>query len=291
MLDLSRERVGGAEVILRFIAKKRCHITKRREADPEHRRILRRENDLIQELRIEAIFQANLCGVRSAGKWISRVAFGPRPVGRRHHGINGDFAVHGFVFDDGERCFLCVEVKRLVRQRIDLHHQRLRVWAATIDDASQHFSADRRAVRVFRYGYDDKFSAGFVVRGVASVLALPTAAEPDVAHVTLRGDDREPPTAIRNVVPHETAHLGRIGRHDELKCRDVFHFARRVSRRQRNVLDDRVARMRRIKLAICATANALDRARRAGGRERGVGIERRLDHDFGDAGIGADQSE
>ena len=207
MLYFSGERVQGAEIILRFVAKKRGDVAECGEADAEHGWIFRREDDLIQQLRIEASFQANLRRVGCTGERVGRAAFGPCPLAAGDGRIHGHHAVHGLAFNGGERGFLRIQIGRLVRQRTRLHEDRLRIRATAVDDTPEHLATNWCAVGVPGERYDHEILAHLIVRRLPRVVALPAAAQAHIADVALGGNNRHPTAAIGHVMPHQAAHL------------------------------------------------------------------------------------
>ena len=74
------------------------------------------------------------------------------------------------------------------------------------------------------------------------VVALPAAAQPDVAAMPFRDVDRDPAAAIRHVMPHQVARLRHVDRLDQEERRDVLDLAARISWRELDVCDDAVVR-------------------------------------------------
>ena len=167
---------------------------------------------------------------------------------------------------------LGVERRRPVGQRIDLHHDRLRVGAAAVDDAPQDFSGDRGAVGILRDRHDDDFLA---VRGLRRC-------RPSCRPASRRTGPTSPALRSAATIVTLPPRLGtschrrplifvRVGGQDQLEGRLVFDLALRVLRREPDVLDDGVVRVFRIELAESAPGDALDRERRPVGEDR-IGV-------------------
>src|SRR5207253_330735 len=77
---LSSDGIRRTFAILIRVLEERRYVPERREADAKHICVLRSEYNLIEQLRIEAVLDADLAGIRRARKRIRGVAFGPRPI-------------------------------------------------------------------------------------------------------------------------------------------------------------------------------------------------------------------
>ena len=143
--DALGQRVRRAGVVGCGFLEKCAQVAKSRKAYAQHMGVGGGEHHLVEALRIEAVFQAYLRGVRRAGKRIAGVTPGPGPVG----GGNGDFVCHlaALILATARNqfCLGGVQAHRLVGHRVGLHQQALRCHARTVDDTAQHLASDGRA--------------------------------------------------------------------------------------------------------------------------------------------------
>src|SRR5262249_27232800 len=96
-LDATCYRVGCAGGIGFLVLEEGANIAERSKADAEHWGILRRVGDLIDAVRLEAAFDAELGRIRRAGERILGAALRPGPIGGFDLLLAFDLAVHGFV--------------------------------------------------------------------------------------------------------------------------------------------------------------------------------------------------
>ena len=147
----------------------------------------------------------------------------------------------------GECRFSRIERHRLIRHRVRIDDHRARSDTAGIDNAPDHQSRDRRPIWIFR----DRNGYPVVIVGGSSparVVALPAAAQTDVAVVALRRRDGDSAAPVRHVLPHQVTAFRQVDRFHKEKARNVLDFAVSVARRQLDIRDDRIVRIFGIKL-------------------------------------------
>ena len=90
------QRIGRAFIVFGRVSEEGSHVAERGEADSEDVIVVGREYGLIEQFGIEAVLQADLCGIRRSGKWMSCIAFCPCPIAARYGGTFGNLSVDGF---------------------------------------------------------------------------------------------------------------------------------------------------------------------------------------------------
>src|SRR5437867_9512904 len=128
-----------------------------------------------------------------------RSTFRPGPIGAPDRRTFGDLAVHGFGAMSGECSLSRIERDRLIRHRVRIDDHRARSDTAGIDNAPDHQSRDRRPIWIFR----DRNGYPVVIVGGSSparVVALPAAAQTDVAVAALRRRDGDSAAPVRHVL-------------------------------------------------------------------------------------------
>ena len=149
----------------------------------------------------------------------------PRPVGARYRALAAHDAFDGLVRARDERGAAGVARQRLVRQRVGLHDQRLRVGAAAVDDAAQHQPGDGRAVGILRHRHCHPVVVGAQAPCCRRCRPASRCSSPTSPGIALRGGDGDAAAAVGHVVPHEAARFRHVDRLDQEKARDVLHFA------------------------------------------------------------------
>ena len=261
-VDLTAYGIRRTRVVLCRVSKEGCNIPECSEADSKDVRVLRRKYDLIEQLRIESVLDADLSRVRRAWKWIRGTAFRPCPITARDRRPIRNLAVHGLGTMRRERRFGRIEAHRFVRHGICVDEHRARIDTAGIDDATHDEAGDRRPIGILR----NRDCHPLVIVGrsrPARIIALPSAAQTDVAIVAMGRVNRNPAATVRHVLPHEVAALRHVDGLHEIEARDVLDLAIRVARSQLDVVDDRVVWIVRIEFAEGAARQRFISARRA----------------------------
>ena len=138
------------------VPEERADVAERGEADAQHRRVLRGEHDLVEQVRIEAVLQADLRRIGRAGERMRRRRTWRTPS--RSGAISAVAPISPSIVSDAwvvRLACLGVEARRLVRQRVGVDDHRLRSLARRVDDARHDPAGDRRAVGILRDRHDD----------------------------------------------------------------------------------------------------------------------------------------
>ena len=121
---------------------------------------------------------------------------------------------------------------------------------------------------------------------MTGIVALPSAAQTDVAVVAVRRRYGDPAAAVRYVLPQQVAALRHVDRLHQIETHDILDFTGGVPRRQPDVGNDGVVRIVGIKLTECP---ARQRFVLAGGSEtRAIesGRDFLIDDDLSNMGMG-----
>ena len=279
--DAPGDRIRRADVIGGLVLEEGPHIPERGHADAEDVRALGLVGQLVEQVRIEAVLEADVdrqvAGqvgfadvVGRSWKRGRRAAVREAPVGRRNHAAFGDLSVDRLLGVRRQHRGARVERDRQVGHRIAHHVQGRRVGAASVDDARQHLAGDELTV-LARHRHDDPVIGATGVidrdRGRAGVVGLPSARQADIAQVALGRVDDDVAATVRHVMPQESAGHREVDRLGDRERGLVAHFAVGVLA-ELDVGDDGVVVVVGIELAERPAAQRLirDSAARDGGR-------------------------
>ena len=274
------ERIGAAKSILLLVAQEADPVARRRIADAGHGRILRAVGELVEDAGAER---------RAGGQQANGIAVDEFPSGRRN--LHRRFVIAVACREPRARLVEAHGGKRELRHagsgRVEQDFPRRRVVE---EELVPHRLLDRRHAGHFE---PQQLSAVCRHARQARNPAAPGDGEA-VAHeeaVTRRVGRGERVAgrrvvqqvqhalvaAIVDVVEQRAVALGRIRRPQDVEVRRVFDLAARIARREPDVDDVPVRRMRRIEFAVKAPADTHVGPGGAEGLAAGV---RRLGADF-----------
>ena len=260
-LSSDRVAVGSAGA-----PEERHDIAHRRHADPEHQRILGGIDELVDQVRIEAVPETDHRLVGRAGERRGG-AVGERPVaaGNFHH--PGAYA-HVVLARDGDQ-FRLRRIEAVGRAHALLHripwtiNKRLRVDVAR----NRHEAGEGRPGHTLDHGYIDRFRRQ---RRIEHQIALPAARQVDVSGLLVKAISRRvgrrdpdvakaegPTPAVTDAIYQDAAGPAHVDRLEHREGRRVLDVAVGVTRRLVNVGDDRIARIQGIEFTLSRAPDLL----------------------------------